>query len=63
MPAENVGDEIKQLTTKGPSRGPRKGKTYSRRQAIAAAMDMARRGAFGQTMKRKARKHRRSRSR
>lgn len=63
MPASSVGAEIKQLTRRGPSRGPRKGKKYSRRQAIAAAMNMARQGAFGEKMKRKARKHRRTRGR
>lgn len=44
MPAETVSDEISQLMRKGPSRGPRKGQKYTQKQAVAAALDMQRRG-------------------
>lgn len=56
MPAETVGQEISALTRKGPTRGARKGKPYSRRQAIAASLSMARRGEFGKKAQRKARR-------
>lgn len=33
--------------TRGPSRGPQKGRRMPRKQAIAVALSMKRRGAFG----------------
>jgi hypothetical protein len=57
MPADRVGDEISQLVRRGPSRGPQKGRPYGQRQAVAAAMNMNRNGAFGRkTTRRKRRK-------
>jgi len=47
MPAENIGSEIRQLTARGPSRGPQRGQVMPRRQAIAVALSMARQNKFG----------------
>lgn len=44
MPAESVGDEIRHLMRSGPDRGPEKGKRYGQKRAVAAALNMARRG-------------------
>ncbi len=59
MPAENVGAEISQLMRHGPSRGPQKGRRMGQRQAVAVALDEARRGEFGKTAKRKASRRKR----
>jgi hypothetical protein len=42
-----VGGEISHLMRKGPSRGPQRGRRMGQRQAIAAAMEQARRGKIG----------------
>jgi hypothetical protein len=53
MPADSVGDEISRLVRKGPSRGPQSGRPYGRDQAVAAALNMGRKGAFGRKAKRR----------
>ena len=49
MPAESVSDEISHLV---------RDKGMPRRRAVAASLSMARRGKFGRTAKRKARRGR-----
>jgi hypothetical protein len=53
MPASSFGAEVKQLMTKGPSKGPRKGQPYPQKQALAASYSMRRRGAFKKSRGRK----------
>jgi hypothetical protein len=56
MPAATVSDEIRQLMRSGPSRGAQQGRRYSQRQAVAASLNMARRGEFGPKAARKAKR-------
>lgn len=59
MPAETVSDEISHLMRQGPSRGPRKGKPYGQKQAVAAALNMKRAGKIkggGRVKKRKSKR-------
>jgi hypothetical protein len=53
MPASSVGQEIKQLQSSGPSKGPQKGRRMPHKQAVAVALNMARRGSFGRAAKRR----------
>lgn len=41
-----VSDEISHLMKDGPSKGPQKGKTMPQKQAVAVALDVARRKGF-----------------
>lgn len=41
-----VGGEISKLVRKGPSKGPQKGKPYPQKQAVAAALSIARRKGY-----------------
>lgn len=43
---EFVSDEISHLMKKGPSKGPQKGKKMPQKQAVAVALDVARRKGF-----------------
>ena len=56
MPASSVSDEISHLMRKGPSKGPQRGRKMGQRQAIAVALNEARKGKFGKRSKRKARR-------
>ena len=53
LPADSVGEEVSQLVRRGPSRGPEKGKPYSHKRAVGAAMAMKRAGKFKRGKKRK----------
>lgn len=61
MPAASVSDEVSHLMRHGPARGPRKGRRMSQRQAVAASLSMARRGEFGRSTQRTARRRRKRR--
>lgn len=47
MPAENIGSEIRQLQSRGPSKGPQRNQRMPHRQAVAVALNLARAGRFG----------------
>jgi hypothetical protein len=55
MPAGSVSEEISHLVRRGPDRGPEKGKPYSQKRAVAAALSMQRRGRYRRGGRRKSR--------